>query len=167
MFKRKLTRGQRILWRITKPLLVLWLFLEFFRSLIPFIYSKLPTGFREFMFDGFIEYWNNYIREPLNEWLDYIPTWNAEATTTFIAFWGITFFVLARGTRKKNQVQRERPSRISTPKTCQSCHGTGRTSCFTCGGTGHGSGGATFCQSCRGRSSTSCRTCGGSGKART
>ncbi len=108
MFKRSLTRGQRILWRITRPLLVLWLFLEFFRSLIPVIYSKLPIGFREFMFDGYIDLWNNYVHSALTEWLDHIPTWDADETKIFVALWGIAFFILARGARKKNQRQRER-----------------------------------------------------------
>ena len=166
MIKRGLTRGQRILWRITRPVLILWLMLEFFRSLIPFIYTKLPHEFRSFMFDGYIDLWNTHIRGALPDWLDRIPTWDADETKVFLATWGIAFFLLARGSRRKNRVKKERGSGIAAPQFCQSCGGVGTKRCFPCGGTGHGQGGANFCGSCGGKGSSSCSACGGSGKTR-
>ena len=51
-------------------------------------------------------------------------------------------------------------------KNCSTCYGNGKVSCFSCGGTGHGSAlaGQTFCSSCGGRCQVKCSTCGGSGK---
>lgn len=96
MFKRGMTRGQRILWRITRPFLVLWLFLEFFRSLIPFGYSLLPVDFRSFMFDDYIDLWRLYVADKIPRWVRQIPSWDAQATHVFLAIWGVTFVFLGR-----------------------------------------------------------------------
>ena len=166
MFKRGLTRAQRILWRITKPVLILWLILEFFRSLVPYIYSQLPEGFRSFMFDGWIEYWNTHIADALPEALDRIPVWNDPAVGGSLMIWGFLFFFLARGRRKENRVRPERGSGTASGGPCTSCGGAGTKPCMSCGGTGHGMGGETFCSSCGGRSSQTCSSCNGSGKER-
>lgn len=167
MFRRGMTRGQRVLWRITRPFLVLWLFLEFFRSLIPFGYSLLPEDFRSFMFDDFIDLWRRYIAQHIPTWLDDIPTWNAEGTQGFLVVWGLAFLLLGRGSKRNRRQSADEPARSSPSKPCSSCAGLGWVHCKTCGGTGHGSAFSTsaFCQACGGKTTTTCPRCRGSGKA--